>query len=112
MSKEDFANYYEIYCKIQDQIPRPDVIIFLRTSSDVLLERIKLRGRDYEKDIERDYLDIINQCYEDYVEMMHKDFGGKVVVIETTKQSKVQVGQNVSRAIQDFSDEVHPLVFA
>ena len=112
MSKEDFNTYFKTYLKIQNEIPKPDVIIFLRTSSDVLLERIKLRGRDYEKDIERDYLDIINQCYEDYVEMMHNEFGVKLIVIETSEQSKFQVGQNVSQAIQNYSKEILPLVIA
>ena len=112
MSKADFDAYFQTYCKIQNEIPLPDVIIFLRTSSDVLLERIKMRGRDYEKNIERSYLEIINKCYEDYVEMMHTKFGVEVVIIETSDQSKIQIGQNVSRAIQSFSTDVLPLIIA
>ena len=110
MSKADFDAYFQIYCKIQNEIPKPDVIIFLRTSSNVLLERIKMRGRDYEKNIERDYLEIINKCYEEYVEMMHSKFGVEIIIIETSDQSKMQIGQNVSRAIQNYSNEFLPLI--
>ena len=112
MSKKDFNDYYEVYSKIQNEIPKPDVIIFLKTSADVLLERIKQRGRDYEKNIERDYLEIINKCYVDYVEMMRNKYGVKVIYIETSEQSKVQVGYNVSQAIQNYSSDILPLVLA
>jgi deoxyadenosine/deoxycytidine kinase len=112
MSKKDFDDYFQAYCKIQNEIPLPDVIIFLRTSSNVLLERIKMRGRDYEKNIERDYLEIINKCYEEYVEMMHSKFGVEIIVIETSDQSKVQIGKNVSRAIQNYSSDFLPLIIA
>ena len=113
MSEEDFKMYFEAYSKIQDEIPKPDVIIFLRTSSEVLLERIKRRGRDYEKDIEQTYLDIINDCYEEYVEMMHSKYGVEVIIIETSEQSQIQVGQNVSQAIKNSSNDILlPLVIA
>lgn len=112
MSESDYMNYYNEYSKLQNEISKPDVIIFLRTSSEVLLERIKLRGRDYEKDIEKDYLEIINQCYEDYVVLMREKYGVKIVYIETSEKTKIQVGKNVSNAIKDFSGFDKPLVLA
>ena len=48
---------YELYIKISDSlkitIPKPDLIIYLQTSPDILLERIKSRGNKFEKYIFR-----------------------------------------------------------
>lgn len=105
MNESDCENYYEYYSKFMNDIPKPDVIIFLRTSPAVLLERIKARGRDYEQDIQLDYLEIINQCYEEYITLMKQEFGVRVIVIETNKQTILQVGNNVSEAIKNVAVE-------
>ena len=112
MSEQDCQKYYEHYSKVMNDIPKPDVIIFLRTSPEVLLERIKMRGRDYEQDIQIEYLQIINQCYEEYISLMRDQFGVRVIVIETNEQTKKEVGNNVSEAIRTVAIETPTLLFA
>jgi len=53
-----------------DKVPKPSVILLLRASVDTLLERIKERGRDCEKNISREYLEAIDKYYQRFaVEM-------------------------------------------
>ena len=44
-------------------LPYPDLIIYLNTSTDKLLENIEKRGREFEKNITADYLNEINSSY-------------------------------------------------
>lgn len=61
---------YELYIKIFDSlkitIPKPDLIIYLQTSPDILLERIKSRGNKFEKYITLEYLEKITTAYTEY----------------------------------------------
>tara|TARA_Y100000992_G_scaffold208903_1_gene143206 strand:+ start:1063 stop:1707 length:645 start_codon:yes stop_codon:yes gene_type:complete len=61
---------YELYIKISDSlkitIPKPDLIIYLQTSPDILLERIKSRGNKFEKYITHEYLEKITTAYTEY----------------------------------------------
>lgn len=56
------------------------ILIYLRANIDTLLKQIKLRGRNYEQSISRDYLERLNASYEDWI----KRYGiGKLLVIES-----------------------------
>ena len=49
-----------------ERLPKPDFVIFLRANVDVLMERIKLRGREYEKYLQPDYLERLCKAYAEY----------------------------------------------
>jgi deoxyadenosine/deoxycytidine kinase len=58
--------YEQIHNILKVQILKPDLVIFLQASTDVLLKRIELRGRKFEKKIKADYLDELNKAYNYY----------------------------------------------
>lgn len=62
----DFDNYYQLYQQVIQKIKAPDLLIYLKASSKKLLENIKLRGRSYEKSIDKVYLRSLNERYEDW----------------------------------------------
>lgn len=62
----DFNNYYELYRQVIEQVAAPDLLIYLRASSEKLHENIKSRSRNYEKTINKRYLDSLNERYEDW----------------------------------------------
>ncbi len=66
LNDEEFALYRNIYQHVKLQIPPPDLVIYLQTSTDVLLERVEKRGIDYEKGISRDYLERLAAIYSDF----------------------------------------------
>lgn len=68
MSKRDYASYREMYEAIKAFLPPPDLIIYLQASVATLSERIRLRGRDYEQQIDPAYLEQLNILYEEWIE--------------------------------------------
>lgn len=60
----------EMYERVQDilatRIPAPDLIVYLHASVEVLMERIALRDRAYERGMERDYIAALAEAYEAY----------------------------------------------
>src|SRR6201992_2160800 len=59
----EFALYEQVYAKLDVQSPKPDLVVYLQAPVDVLLERIAKRGIRYEQQIERGYLERLNEAY-------------------------------------------------
>ena len=63
MSKRDWDTYTELFDNMTQFLRKPDLIIYLKASTDTLINRIKNRNRDYEKDISEAYLHRLNIYY-------------------------------------------------
>jgi deoxyadenosine/deoxycytidine kinase len=59
----EYALYEQVYAKLDIQTPKPDLVVYLQAPVDVLLERIARRGIDYEQQIDRAYLERLNEAY-------------------------------------------------
>jgi deoxyadenosine/deoxycytidine kinase len=68
ISKRDYASYREMYEAISAFLPSPHLLIYLQATLPTLVERIRLRGRDYEQQIEPAYLEQLNDLYEEWIE--------------------------------------------
>jgi deoxyadenosine/deoxycytidine kinase len=66
MSERDYENYTALFDAMTSFLRTPDLIVYLRGDVDTLLERIRCRGRDCERDISGDYLNALNTAYEDW----------------------------------------------
>ena len=64
------ADEYQLYKKVYQQLtidaPRPDLVIYLQASVDVLISRIENRGINFEQRIAREYLESINESYSEF----------------------------------------------
>ena len=64
------SDEYELYEKVFHQLtidaPRPDLVIYLQASTDVLLSRIESRGIHFEQHINREYLESLNEVYSEF----------------------------------------------
>lgn len=63
---DELEMYYRVHEALAEKIPRPDLIVYLRADTDVLMQRIGLRDRSYERSMERDYIDELNHSYENF----------------------------------------------
>lgn len=68
MTERDYRSYRELYLVLAQFLPPPDLVIYLRASVDTLMERIALRGREYERKIEPLYLNRLNDLYETWID--------------------------------------------
>jgi len=66
MSERDYRCYRELYEVLTKFLPPPDLVVYLRASVPTLVERIRLRDRDYERDVSLDYLKQLNDLYEEW----------------------------------------------
>ena len=67
LDPRDYKSYYELYSVLADFLPPPDLVVYLRASVDTLKERIQHRGREYERQINPEYLEQLNQLYERWI---------------------------------------------
>jgi deoxyadenosine/deoxycytidine kinase len=63
MSKRDWNTYKTLFDNMTQFLKKPDLIIYLKASTDTLINRIKNRNRGYEKDISEAYLHRLNIYY-------------------------------------------------
>lgn len=67
IDERDYGAYRELYLVLTEFLPPPDLVVYLRASEKTLLERIRHRGREYERHITHEYLQQLNQLYEDWI---------------------------------------------
>jgi deoxyadenosine/deoxycytidine kinase len=66
LSDDELALYEQVFRMLDAQIPKPDLVIYLQATPDVLVHRIELRGKYFERNIAADYLERLSQAYADY----------------------------------------------
>jgi len=66
LSDHELSLYEQIYKMLEAKIVRPDLVIFLQADTETILRRIKQRGRPFEKDVSRDYIEAVNDAYSQY----------------------------------------------
>ena len=68
MTERDYQTYRELYQVLSEFLPPPDLVVYLRATVDTLVQRIANRGRDYEQQIEREYLTRLDSLYDSWIE--------------------------------------------
>jgi deoxyadenosine/deoxycytidine kinase len=66
LDADEFQLYEKVYQQLTIDAPKPDLVIYLQASTDVLLSRIDNRGLQYERSIDRSYLEQLNEVYSEF----------------------------------------------
>jgi deoxyguanosine kinase len=85
---DELEMYYRVHEALGEKIPKPDLIVYLRADTDVLMQRIASRDRPYERNMERAYIDLLNHTYEE--SFSQPDEGASVLAIDTNPLNIVQ----------------------
>ena len=67
LQEDEFRLYRKLFYLMYKDIAKPELYVYLYQNTERLQENIKKRGRDYEQNIENDYLDKINSGYLDFL---------------------------------------------
>ena len=78
LSDRDYETYMDLFKLMMSLVKAPDLLIYLRSSVPHLVSQIQKRGREYEKSIELDYLEGLNNRYEQWI----SEYPGRVLVID------------------------------
>ena len=87
MSSRDFGTYMKLFDISTNLIPQPDLLIYLKASVPTLVKQIHKRGRDYEQNIEVEYLERLNNRYNDWIE---NHYDGEVFIIDKDNNDFVE----------------------
>ena len=78
LSDRDYETYMDLFKLMMSLVKAPDLLIYLRSSVPHLVSQIQKRGREYEKSIELDYLEGLNNRYEQWI----SEYPGWVLTID------------------------------
>jgi deoxyguanosine kinase len=81
LSGDELEMYYRVHDALAEKIPAPDLLLYLRADTDVLMQRIASRDRPYERNMERDYIDSLNRAYDDFFANLQPVPTGKAVPV-------------------------------
>lgn len=82
LDDEEYALYHQIYQHLQLKAPRPDLVIYLQTPVDALMERIEERSVSYEQEIPREYIERLANAYSEF---FHSYDASPVLIVNNEK---------------------------
>jgi len=89
LSEHEFALFDKVYTILSDNVPKPDLVVYLHAPVSVLVERITQRGREYEQDIDRSYLSDLLGTYTDHFSSYSDT---PVLTVDTTNVNFTEAG--------------------
>jgi hypothetical protein len=103
MDKRDYENYRELFSIMVDYLKPPDLLIYLRANVETLIKQIKLRGREYEQSIKKDYLERLSTSYEDWIKRYNI---GNLLVIESDEIDFVNNSTHLNDIIRRVGEAI------
>ena len=102
MSGRDFGTYMKLFDISTNLIPQPDLLIYLKASVPTLVKQIRKRGREYEQNIEVEYLERLNRRYNDWIE---NNYRGEIFVIDKDNNDFLE-NAKVLEALYERLDQI------
>ena len=68
---DELAMYERVHAILGEQIPQPDLVIYLKASTDTLMQRIAFRDRPYERQMDRAYINSLRLAYDEFFAAYH-----------------------------------------
>ena len=103
LSELEFEMYDSIRKKLNFIPPLPDLIIYLQASTDILIERIKKRGLDVEKNIKKKYIESVNDLY---MKHFHEYTSSPVLIINTSNVN-INDQNDYQLLIEEISSDIN-----
>lgn len=106
MSDRDYETYMGLFDSMMMVARQPDLMVYLRSTVPHLVENIHSRGRDYEQNIQLDYLKNLNNRYEDFI--MNK-YTGRTLVIDVDNLNFLYSREDFASIIKRIDEELAAL---
>lgn len=95
---DELDMYYRIHDALAEKIPQPELVVYLRASTDVLMQRIAYRDRPYERNVPRSYIDQLNSTYEEFFgerRLRGRQLSSKILIVDTNPLDYVRNGDDL-----------------
>lgn len=104
LSERDYETYMELFDQMISMVRLPDLMIYLRASVPHLVNNIQQRGRDYEQTIQLEYLQNLNERYDDFI---YNKYQGRVMTVEKDNLDFVHRPKDLAQII----DRIDAILF-
>lgn len=104
LSDRDYETYMELFEQMQTQLRIPDLMIYLRADIAHLVQNIQKRGREYEQTIQIEYLQGLNDLYEQFI---YEKYPGRVLTIDVNELDYLHRPEDLKLII----DKIDPLLY-
>ena len=85
LDNNQFHRYKQVYNIFVNDLPQPDIVIYLNSDTDTLMRRIAHRDRNFERQMDRNYIDGLRTEYKYYFNQLsikHNFMGKEPIIIE------------------------------
>jgi len=104
MEKRDYHNYRSLFYEMVSYLKAPDLIVYLKADTKTLMKQISLRGREFEKSIERKYLERLNRSYNRWISNYRL---GNVLTVETDELDFVNNSLHFESILRKIKSELN-----
>lgn len=104
---DELEMYYRVHEALGEKVRLPDLIVYLQADTNVLMQRIALRDRSYERNMESSYIEAVNLSYNQY--FTHHYQGPPVLTLNTNQLDFVKNPEDlalIERKVQEDLSEV------
>jgi len=106
MPTRDFENYASLFELMAQFLQAPDLLIYLKADTSTLVAQIQKRGRDYENSIRIDYLQHLNERYENWINNYNR---GKLLVVDVNTIKFGEKAEDFGIVIEKINAELYGL---
>lgn len=99
LSEHELGLYEQVFRLLDSRLVKPDLVVYLQASSEVLLERIEKRNNDYERKIEEEYLENLVEAYNKYFFYYTET---PLLVVNTTEIDFVENPEDLSNLVKEI----------
>jgi deoxyguanosine kinase len=97
---DELEMYYRVHEALAEKIPPPDLIVYLRASVEVLMQRIALRDRPYERNMECAYIEQLSQAYEDHFGSPRRAGSPPVLIIDCDELDYIRRSEDLNWVVE------------
>lgn len=90
---DELEMYHRVHEALAEKIPPPNLMVYLRADTDLLMKRIAQRDRPYERDMDRAYIEQVNQAYDDF--FLNTSHSSPVLVIDMNNLDYVRYPEDL-----------------
>ncbi|MDO9546194.1 MAG: deoxynucleoside kinase [Pelolinea sp.] len=102
---DELEMYGQLHSVLAEKIPSPDLVVYLRATTDVLMQRITLRDRPYERSMERAYIDTVNNAYDAF--FLKEETQASVLVIDSNELDFVHSENDLQWIENNIRQKLH-----
>jgi len=112
LQQDEFKLYTSFFNIIYQQLPKPDLLVYLYVDTERLQTNIKMRGRPYEQNIQDDYL---NRIQDGYLEFIRQQNDLRILILDINKLDFVNRYKDYQKITEvigcKYDLGVHRLIF-